>query len=63
MMYQRSVLNRIKQPERLKEGRLSFGIYDEYQSIVSIGGGQVEGDDDYAAKRREVVLRLLPRNL
>lgn len=55
IMYQRSVLNRINQQERLKTGRLSFGIYDEYQSIVSVGGGQAEGDDDYAAKRREAL--------
>ena len=52
LMYQRSVLNRIKQPKRLKQNRLSFGIYDEYQSIVTLGGGQIEGDDDYGAKRR-----------
>tara|TARA_B100000609_G_scaffold179920_1_gene160067 strand:+ start:19131 stop:22106 length:2976 start_codon:yes stop_codon:yes gene_type:complete len=55
IMYQRSVMSRINQPERLKSGRLSFGIYDEYQSIVSVGGGQIEGDDDYAAKRREAL--------
>ena len=55
LMYQRSVLNRITHTERLKEGRLSFGIYDEYQSIVTLGGGQIEGDDDYSAKRREAL--------
>lgn len=55
LLYQRSVLNRIKEPQRLKSKRLSVGIYDEYQSIVTTGGGQIEGDDDYAAKRREAL--------
>lgn len=55
LLYQRSVLNRIKDEERLQTKRLSFGVYDEYQSIVTTGGGQIEGDDDYAAKRREAL--------
>lgn len=55
LLYQRSVLNRIKEPQRLQNKRLSVGIYDEYQSIVTTGGGQIEGDDDYAAKRREAL--------
>ncbi len=55
LLYQRSVLNRIKEPQRLLNKRLSVGIYDEYQSIVTTGGGQIEGDDDYAAKRREAL--------
>ena len=55
LMYQRSVLSRIKNPKRLESGRLALSIYDEYQSFVSLGGGQLEGDEDYAAKRREAL--------
>jgi len=53
LMYQGSVMDRIKNRKRLESNRLSVGIYDEYQTFVSLGGGQIEGDDDYAAKRRE----------
>lgn len=55
LMYQGSVMSRIKEPKRLETKRLSVGIYDEYQTFVSLGGGQIEGDDDYAAKRREAM--------
>ncbi|NUN07189.1 MAG: hypothetical protein HUU57_15695, partial [Bdellovibrio sp.] len=55
LMYQGSVMDRIKKPKRLENKRLSVGIYDEYQTFVSLGGGQIEGDDDYAAKRREAM--------
>lgn len=55
LMYQNSVMERIKNPKRLETKRLSIGIYDEYQTFVSLGGGQIEGDDDYAAKRREAL--------
>lgn len=55
LMYQNSVMERIKNRKRLETGRLSIGIYDEYQTFVSLGGGQIEGDDDYAAKRREAL--------
>lgn len=55
LMYQKSVMERIKNPKRLESQRLSIGIFDEYQSFVSLGGGQIEGDEDYAAKRREAL--------
>lgn len=55
LMYQGSVMERIKKPKRLESKRLSVGVYDEYQTFVSLGGGQIEGDDDYAAKRREAM--------
>lgn len=55
LMYQGSVMDRIRSKARLETKRLSIGIYDEYQTFVSLGGGQIEGDDDYAAKRREAL--------
>lgn len=55
LMYQASVMDRIKNKKRLESQRLSIGIYDEYQTFASLGGGQIEGDDDYAAKRREAL--------
>ncbi|MGE3682698.1 MAG: hypothetical protein AB7G93_13315 [Bdellovibrionales bacterium] len=55
LMYQRSVMDRIINKKRLESKRLAVSIYDEYQSFVSLGGGQIEGDDDFAAKRREAL--------
>ena len=55
LMYQSSVMERLNKKERLKEKRISVGLFDEYQTFASVGGGQTEGDDDYAAKRREAL--------
>lgn len=55
LMYQRSVMDRILNRKRLETNRLAVSIFDEYQTFVSLGGGQIEGDDDYAAKRREAL--------
>lgn len=55
LMYQKSVMERIKNSKRLETQRLSIGVFDEYQSFASLGGGQIEGDEDYAAKRREAL--------
>jgi hypothetical protein len=55
LLYQRSAMDRIVNRERLASNRLAVSLYDEYQSFVSLGGGQIEGDDDFSAKRREAL--------
>jgi hypothetical protein len=50
--YQRSVLNRLKDPRRPRD-RMAVIIADEYQDLVSIGSGGSIGDDKVCAKGRE----------
>ena len=50
--YERSVLNRLKDPKRPRHC-LAAIIADEYQDIVSVGGGGSIGDDKICAKGRE----------
>lgn len=50
--FQRSVLNRLKNPDRSKN-RMAMIIADEYQDLVSVGHGGTIGDDKICAKGRE----------
>jgi hypothetical protein len=50
--YERSVLNRLKDPKRNKDV-MAVLIADEYQDLVSIGHGGSIGDDKICAKGRE----------
>lgn len=50
--YERSVLNRLKYPNRPKK-RMAMLIADEYQDLVSVGQGGTIGDDKICAKGRE----------
>ena len=55
--FQRSVLNRLKNPNRSKN-RMAVIIADEYQDLVSVGHGGTIGDDKICAKGREAGLSL-----
>lgn len=50
--YEQSVLNRLVDKKRGKE-RTAVIIADEYQDVVSTGGGAAIGDDRFCAKSRE----------
>ena len=50
--YERSVLNRLKDPTRSKDTMAAL-IADEYQDLVSVGYGGSIGDDKVCAKGRE----------
>ncbi len=50
--FQQSVLNRLTNPVRGTE-RTAILITDEYQDVVSTGGGMTIGDDRFCAKNRE----------
>lgn len=50
--YERSVLNRLKDPNRSKDTMAAL-IADEYQDLVSVGYGGSIGDDKVCAKGRE----------
>lgn len=50
--YEQSVLNRLVATHRGKE-RTAVIIADEYQDVVSTGGGAAIGDDRFCAKSRE----------
>lgn len=50
--YEQSVLNRLIDPKR-DRSRLAVILADEYQDVVSTGGGQSLGDDRFCAKSRE----------
>lgn len=50
--YERSVLNRLKDPSRSKD-IMAVLIADEYQDLVSVGYGGSIGDDKICAKGRE----------
>lgn len=50
--YEQSVLNRLTDLKRGKE-RSAILIADEYQDVVSTGGGAAIGDDRFCAKSRE----------
>jgi hypothetical protein len=56
--YERSVLNRLKSPNRSKE-RMAAIIADEFQDLVSVGYGGSIGDDKVCAKGREANFFLL----
>lgn len=50
--FQQSVLNRLVTPGRTTD-RTAILITDEYQDVVSTGGGMTIGDDRFCAKNRE----------
>ena len=50
--YEQSILNRLSDSSRSKE-RTAFLIIDEYQDVVSTGGGSALGDDRFTSKSRE----------
>ena len=56
--YERSVLNRLKYPNRKKD-RMAAIIADEFQDLVSVGQGGSIGDDKVCAKGREANFFLL----
>lgn len=50
--FEQSVLNRLTDPKRSKEA-VALLLMDEYQDIVTTGGGSALGDDRFLAKGRE----------
>ncbi|MGK5086979.1 type IV secretion system DNA-binding domain-containing protein [Bdellovibrionota bacterium FG-2] len=50
--YEQSILNRLADTKRGKD-RTAFLIIDEYQDVVSTGGGSALGDDRFTSKSRE----------
>lgn len=53
LLYQRSVLDRVGDPKRLSNGRACIILIDEYQDVVTCGGGGTLGDESFGAKARE----------
>lgn len=53
LMYQQSILDRANNPERFSVTRNSILLIDEYQDVVTCGGGGTLGDDSFGAKARE----------
>ncbi len=50
--YQRSILNRLANPNR-KTSHPAFIFGDEYQGLITVGGGNALGDDRFIDKCRE----------
>jgi hypothetical protein len=53
LMFQRSVLDRSANPNRMANARPSIILIDEYQDVVTCGGGGTLGDESFGAKARE----------